>query len=230
MRLFTMKNDWEPLLEQEKKKPYFQQLQEKIAKEYEQKEVFPDLEHVFAAMKGTALADTKVVILGQDPYHNEGQAHGFSFSVLPHVTIPPSLRNIYKELENDLHIPKPEHGCLRAWAAEGVLLLNDVLTVRAHEPHSHKGIGWEKFTDAVIQQVNERERPAVFLLWGKHAQKKGSFIDRERHLVLESPHPSPFAAHRGFFGSRPFSKANDFLKEQGEDPVNWKLPAAPEEA
>lgn len=228
--MLTIENDWKPVLQQEKQKEYFRELEMEIEREYEQAHVFPERENVLAAMKGTALSDTKVVILGQDPYHNEGQAHGYSFSVRPHVSIPPSLRNIYKEMEQDLNIKKPNHGCLQSWAAEGVLLLNDVLTVRAHEPHSHKGIGWEKFTDAVIQKINEREQPVVFLLWGKHAQKKADFVDRERHLVLESSHPSPFAAHRGFFGSRPFSKANEFLNMHGESPVNWALPVNPEEA
>ncbi|MBN8234614.1 uracil-DNA glycosylase [Halobacillus kuroshimensis] len=228
--MLTIENDWKTVLQQEKQKEYFQELEKEIEREYEQVHVFPEREHVLAAMEGTALSDTKVVILGQDPYHNEGQAHGYSFSVRPHVSIPPSLRNIYKELEHDLNIKKPNHGCLQSWAAEGVLLLNDVLTVRAHEPHSHKGIGWEKFTDAVIRKVNEKEQPVVFILWGKHAQKKADFVDRERHLVLESSHPSPFAAHRGFFGSRPFSKANEFLNVHGESPVNWALPVNPEEA
>ncbi|WP_226579170.1 uracil-DNA glycosylase [Halobacillus litoralis] len=222
----TLKNDWEPLLERERKKDYFRMLDQKVQDAYEKERVFPEKSKIFAALEETPLEDTKVVILGQDPYHGEDQAHGFSFSVQPGIKIPPSLRNIYKELENDLGITAPDHGFLVHWAHQGVLLLNDVLTVKAHEPHSHKGIGWEIFTDAVVDQLNKRDRPVVFMLWGKHAQKKGSSIDHDKHLVIQSSHPSPFAAHRSFFGSRPFSRANDFLREKNLNPVDWKLPTA----
>ncbi|MGV2620214.1 uracil-DNA glycosylase [Halobacillus sp. ACCC02827] len=220
-----LNNDWNELLEEEKEKDYFLQLKQKLNEEYKEHRVYPAKSEILNALAFTPREATKVVILGQDPYHGKGQAHGFSFSVRPDVTIPPSLRNIYKELHHDLDIPAPNHGCLLHWAEQGVLLLNDVLTVREKQPNSHKGIGWERFTDAVIEILNQRERPVVFLLWGKHAQKKGASIDTEKHMVIASPHPSPFAAHRGFFGSKPFSRVNEFLKKHGEEPIDWKLPA-----
>ena len=170
----------------------------------------------------------RVVILGQDPYHGEGQAHGLCFSVQPGVRIPPSLVNIYKEMQADLGIPPARHGFLEHWAKQGVLLLNSVLTVEMGRAASHQGQGWERFTDAVIRVVNEQEKPVVFILWGSYAQKKASFVDQRKHLVIRSPHPSPLSAHNGFFGSRPFSKANDFLVKHDRKPIAWELPAKPE--
>ena len=172
--------------------------------------------------------DTKVVILGQDPYHGDGQAHGLSFSVQVGVEPPPSLLNIYQELQDDLGIAPPGHGCLIPWARQGVLLLNTVLTVRAHAAASHQGHGWERFTDHIIQLLGARERPLAFILWGSPARKKRSLITNPRHLIVESPHPSPLSAHRGFFGSRPFSRVNDFLVQAGETPIEWQLPPASE--
>lgn len=217
-------NDWDALLQEEIKKPYFEELSLKIAEEYLEHTVYPPQEDIFRALKQTPYERTKVVILGQDPYHGQGQAEGLSFSVKPGVRIPPSLHNIYKELSADLGIPAPSHGSLMHWANQGVLLLNAVLTVREGQPNSHKGLGWETFSDAVIAKLNERTTPMVFILWGSYAQKKGAFIDRTRHSVLESAHPSPLAARRGFFGSHPFSASNAFLKEQGIEPIDWSIP------
>lgn len=217
-------NDWDLTLQEEIKKPYFEDLTLKIAEEYKEHTVYPPQEDIFRALKQTPHDRTKVVILGQDPYHGQGQAEGLSFSVKPGVRIPPSLHNIYKELSADLGIPAPSHGSLMHWANQGVLLLNAVLTVREGQPNSHKGLGWEKFTDAVIAKLNERTTPVVFILWGSYAQKKGAFIDRTRHHVLESVHPSPLAARRGFFGSRPFSASNAFLEDQGIEPIDWSIP------
>ena len=217
-------NDWDKQLEEEMAKPYFNDLRYVLAKEYKLHTVYPSKENLFQALKLTSYEHTKVVILGQDPYHGPGQAHGLSFSVLPGVRIPPSLSNIYKELHSDLGIPIPNNGYLVPWAKQGVLLLNTVLTVRDGQANSHKGLGWERFTDAVIEKLNERDKPAVFILWGSHAQKKGAFIDRSKHLVLESVHPSPLSAHRGFFGSKPFSQTNTFLKEHGMEPIDWEIP------
>lgn len=220
-------NDWDHLLQEEMEKPYFNQLRYKLAVEYKEFNVYPPKEDIFRALKQTPYRDVKVVILGQDPYHGRGQAEGLSFSVRPGVRIPPSLHNIHKELAADLGVPIPNHGSLMHWANQGVLLLNAVLTVREGEPNSHKGLGWEHFTDAVISLLNDREIPMVFILWGSHAQKKGAFIDRKRHKVLESTHPSPFAAHKGFLGSRPFSASNAFLTEHGIEPVDWSIPDLP---
>ncbi|WP_106768253.1 uracil-DNA glycosylase [Paenibacillus faecalis] len=216
-------NDWDLHLQEEIEKPYFGQLRITMAREYRDYTVYPPKEDIFRALKQTSYKDTKVVILGQDPYHGYGQAEGLSFSVKPGVKIPPSLLNIYKELREDLGVPFPPHGSLMHWANQGVLLLNAVLTVREGQPNSHKSLGWEQFTDAVISKLNERETPMVFMLWGSYAQKKGAIIDRTRHKVLQSSHPSPLAAHRGFFGSRPFSAANAFLMEQGIEPVDWNI-------
>ncbi|MBB3127397.1 uracil-DNA glycosylase [Paenibacillus rhizosphaerae] len=217
-------NDWDEQLKEETEKDYFQELRYKLAKEYKLHKVYPPKEDLFKALKLTPYQDTKVVILGQDPYHGPGQAHGLSFSVKPGVRIPPSLVNIYKELHSDLGAPIPNHGTLVHWAEQGVLLLNTVLTVRDGVANSHKGLGWERFTDAVIEKLNERDKPVVFILWGSHAQKKGAFIDRKKHLVIQSVHPSPLSVHRGFFGSRPFSKANAFLAAHGIKPVDWAIP------
>ncbi|QJC52446.1 uracil-DNA glycosylase [Paenibacillus albicereus] len=220
-------NDWEPHLRKEMEQPYYRELRSRLAEEYRSGPVYPDMHDLFNALHLTALADTKVVILGQDPYHGPGQAHGLSFSVQPGVRIPPSLQNIYKELKDDIGCPLPESGDLRGWARQGVLLLNNVLTVRRGEAASHQGLGWERFTDRIVHLIGERKRPAVFLLWGKHAQNKAAFLDGSRHLLLTTPHPSPFSAHRGFLGSRPFSKANAFLEQHGMEAIDWCRTAEP---
>ncbi|WP_026342077.1 uracil-DNA glycosylase [Paenibacillus fonticola] len=214
-------NDWDQVLAAETDKPYFHELMNWLDEEYREHVIFPPREYLFQALKLTSYSGTRVVILGQDPYHGAGQAHGLSFSVLPGVKVPRSLRNIYKELSSDLDISIPAGGTLTSWAEEGVLLLNTVLTVREGLPGSHQGKGWEQFTDAVVEALNEREEPVVFILWGSHAQKKGAKIHTTRHLVIESAHPSPLAARRGFFGSQPFSRANAFFKALEEPPINW---------
>jgi len=195
-----------------------------VAEKAAGKRIFPRGSDWFRALDLTPLEDVRVVILGQDPYHGEGQAHGLCFSVRPGTRTPPSLVNIYKEMETDLGIPPARHGFLEHWAKQGVLLLNAVLTVQMGLAASHQGRGWERFTDAVIRLVNARAKPVVFMLWGSHAQKKAAFVDAGRHLVLRSPHPSPLSAHSGFFGSKPFSKANAFLVAHGEKPIDWALP------
>lgn len=195
-----------------------------MAAERAQHQVFPPPHQVFAALHLTPCAELKAVILGQDPYHGPGQAHGLCFSVAAGVAPPPSLRNIFTELETDLGIARPDHGDLSAWARHGVLLLNTSLTVRAHQAASHKGKGWERFTDRVIEVVNDKPERVVFILWGAHARKKKALIDRSRHVVIESSHPSPLSAHNGFLGSRPFSRANEALVAAGRDPVDWRLP------
>ncbi len=217
-------NDWDTVLREEIESEYFNDIRYALAGEYKTQTVYPSKENLFSALKLTPYHQVKAVILGQDPYHGAGQAHGLSFSVMPGVRIPPSLLNIYKELHADLGLPIPKHGYLVHWAEQGVLLLNNVLTVREGQPNSHQGLGWQKFTDAVIRALNERSEPMVFMLWGSHAQKKGAFINRDKHLVLESTHPSPLAAHRSFLGSRPFSKANDFLTSKGIQPIDWTIP------
>ncbi len=219
-----LQNEWKPLLEEEFSKPYYLALRQCLRKEYGDHVVYPKKEHIFNALHYTPYSQVKVVILGQDPYHGVGQAHGLCFSVMPGVPVPPSLVNIYKELATDLGLSPPDHGCLIPWAKRGVLLLNTVLTVRAGEAASHRKMGWETFTDRVIQLLNQRETPVVFFLWGKHAQEKRSLITQPHHLIVESPHPSPFSVHRGFFGSHPFSQANAFLENQGIKPINWRLP------
>lgn len=217
-------NDWDKVLQEETEAEYFNKIRYTLAAEYKTQTVFPPKEDLFSALKLTPYHQVKAVIIGQDPYHGAGQAHGLSFSVRPGVRVPPSLKNIYKELHADLDLPVPNHGSLVHWAQQGVLLLNAVLTVREGQPNSHQALGWQTFTDAVIRALNERSEPMVFMLWGSHAQKKGAFINRDKHLVLESTHPSPLAAHRGFLGSRPFSKANDFLTSKGIEPIDWKIP------
>ena len=222
MKIFQ--NDWAPLLEAEMQKEYYQKLRTILIKEYKTRTIYPDMYDIFNAMHYTPYDKVKVVILGQDPYHGPRQAHGLSFSVLPGVEPPPSLVNIFKELESDLGCKVPNHGCLRHWAKQGVLLLNTVLTVREYQANSHQGIGWEEFTDRIITHLNQRKEPMVFLLWGIPAQRKQSMITNPNHLVITSPHPSPLSAYRGFFGSRPFSKANDFLMRHGMEPIDWQLP------
>jgi uracil-DNA glycosylase len=216
---------WQDVLSPQTREPYFAELERFLAAERAAHQVFPPEDEVFAALSATAYRDVRVVLLGQDPYHDDGQAHGMCFSVRPGVKAPPSLRNMFKELREDLGCEVPGHGYLGAWASQGVLLLNTVLTVRAHEAASHKGRGWEQFTDAVIRAVDEREQPAVFVLWGAHAKKKAALIDPVRHRVIQGAHPSPLSA-RLFFGSRPFSKTNAALEELGYAPIDWQLPAA----
>lgn len=219
-----LRNDWAEILADEFEKPYYIQLREFLKTEYQSQAIYPDMYDIFNALHLTPYREAKVVILGQDPYHGRGQAHGLSFSVKPGVATPPSLQNIYKELQSDLGCTIPQHGYLVNWAKQGVLLLNTVLTVRGGNPNSHKGKGWEIFTDRVIAALNDRETPLVFILWGRHAQEKASFIDTNKHFIIASPHPSPFSANRGFFGSRPFSRTNQFLRSQGMQEIDWQLP------
>ena len=217
------RTDWNPVLRAELAKPYWPVLQQFVAEERARHAVYPAPEEVFAALHLTPYASVKVLILGQDPYHGPGQAHGLCFSVPPGVPQPPSLQNVLKELQADLGIDPPGHGCLEAWARQGVLLLNATLTVRARQAASHQGKGWETFTDAVIRAVNAKPERVVFILWGASARKKRALIDTARHVVIESAHPSPLSAHNGFFGSRPFSRANAALVEAGRDPVDWRI-------
>ena len=220
---------WKAPLAAEFSSPYMADLKAFLLEQKQEgRRIFPKGTEYFRALDLTPLEDVRVVILGQDPYHGEGQAHGLCFSVQPGVRIPPSLVNIYKEMQADLGIPPARHGFLEHWAKQGVLLLNSVLTVEMGRAASHQGQGWERFTDAVIRVVNEQEKPVVFILWGSYAQKKASFVDQRKHLVIRSPHPSPLSAHNGFFGSRPFSKANDFLVKHDRKPIDWELPAKPE--
>jgi uracil-DNA glycosylase len=217
---------WQHYLDGEFEQPYMLNLKQFLQEQKAQhKVIYPHSTHWFHALEATPLDQVKVVILGQDPYHQPDQAHGLCFSVRPGIKTPPSLVNIYKELNSDLGIAPVKHGYLESWAQQGVLLLNSVLTVEQSQAASHQKKGWEQFTDRVIQVVNEHCENVVFLLWGSYAQKKGAVIDTQRHLVLKAPHPSPLAAHRGFFGSRPFSQANGYLQQQGKAPVNWQLPA-----
>ena len=209
----AISNDWLEPLSAEFKKPYYKKLYETVKHEYETRAVYPDANDIFNAFEFTPLSQVKVVILGQDPYHGYGQAHGLCFSVKPGVDTPPSLVNIYQELHDDL----------KKWADQGVMLLNTVLTVRAHQANSHRGIGWEEFTDAAIRALNEQDRPMVFILWGRPAQTKKAMLTNPKHLILEAPHPSPLSAYRGFFGSRPFSRTNEYLKEHGIEPIDWQI-------
>ncbi|MFD1801924.1 uracil-DNA glycosylase [Mixta tenebrionis] len=214
---------WHDVLATEKEQPYFVETLKTVAQERAAGvTIYPPKEDVFNAFRLTELSDVKVVMLGQDPYHGPNQAHGLAFSVRPGVAIPPSLMNMYKELESDIPgFQRPNHGYLESWAKQGILLLNTVLTVEAGKAHSHARLGWETFTDRVIAAVNEQRDNVVFLLWGSHAQKKGSIIDTQRHHVLKAPHPSPLSAHRGFFGCRHFSRTNEILLQQGETPIDW---------
>ena len=217
-------NDWAEFLNPELKKPYYLELRKFLVDEYKTRQIFPDMYDIFNALHYTSYHDTKVLILCQDPYHGDGQAHGLSFSVKPGVKAPPSLVNIFKELKEDLGCEIPNNGCLKPWTQQGVLLLNTVLTVRAHQANSHRNMGWEKFTDRIIEILNEREKPIAFILWGAPARKKKKMITNPKHFIVESAHPSPLSAFNGFFGSRPFSKVNAFLEAVGEKPINWQIP------
>ena len=219
----AINGDWLEALKDEFKKDYYKQLFQKVNEEYRTRLIFPPPNDIFNAFHLTPLKDVKVVILGQDPYHGNNQAHGLCFSVKPEVEIPPSLVNIYKELHDDLGCTIPDHGYLVKWAKQGVLMLNTVLTVRAHQANSHRGIGWEEFTDAAIRVLNTQDRPIVFILWGRPAQMKKAMLNNPKHLILEAPHPSPLSSYRGFFGSRPFSKTNQFLETNGVEPIDWQI-------
>ncbi len=218
----TISKSWDKYLNDELQKDYFKELLQKTALNYaDGKAIFPKENDLFTAFVLCPTLKLKVVILGQDPYHNEGQAHGLSFSVPHGVRIPPSLRNIYKERNTDVHVPIPNSGNLEHWATQGVLLLNSILTVESGKPGSHHGLGWEKFTDGVVRKISDEKEHVVFLLWGKYAQSKTSLIDTKKHLVLTAPHPSPFSAHSGFFGSKHFSKTNAYLLKNGQQPITW---------
>lgn len=219
----AISNDWLEPLGKEFHKDYYKDLYRFVVKEYNSTTCYPAADDIFNAFHLTPFHEVKVVIIGQDPYHNVGQAHGLCFSVKPNVDIPPSLVNIYKELQEDCGCFIPNNGYLTKWAKQGVLLLNTILTVRAHEPLSHKEVGWEKFTDAAIRALEAEDRPMVYILWGAPAQKKASMITNPKHLILKAPHPSPLSAYRGFFGSKPFSKTNAFLTENGIAPIDWQI-------
>lgn len=219
----AISNDWLKPLSEEFSKPYYKKLYQTVCQEYAAGPVFPPADDIFNAFHLTPLVDVKAVIIGQDPYHNYNQAHGLCFSVRPSVEIPPSLLNIYKELQDDLGCYIPNNGYLVKWAKQGVLLLNTVLTVRAHQANSHQNIGWEEFTDAVIRIVDEQDQPIVFLLWGRPAQMKKQLLTNPNHLILEAPHPSPLSAYRGFFGCKHFSKTNEFLVSHGREPIDWQI-------
>jgi len=221
--VIAFSNEWDDILKGEFEKEYYINLRNFLKKEYSEYNIFPDMYNIFNSLKYTSYSDVKAVIIGQDPYHGIGQAHGLCFSVKEGVPLPPSLQNIFKELYNDLGITPPKDGTLTKWAGEGVLLMNAVLTVREGQPNSHKGMGWENFTDMVISKLNEREKPMVFILWGANARSKKNLITNTNHLILESAHPSPLSAYNGFFGCRHFSKANEFLKANGMGEINWDL-------
>ncbi len=219
--IFT--NDWQTVVGAEFDKAYYLKLRAFLKEQYQSATVYPPKDEIWTAFEHTAYQDVKIVILGQDPYHGPGQAHGLSFSVKPGVKIPPSLRNIFKEMKEDIGCEKPENGTLTKWSDQGVMMLNTVLTVRQGEANSHRGKGWETFTDEVIRKLSDRKEPVIFVLWGKPAQKKKELIDLERHDVIEAPHPSPLSASRGFFGSKPFSKVNTLLQKRGEEPIDFCL-------
>ena len=221
--MVNLGNDWDNILADEWQKPYYLELRKFLKQEYSTQTVYPNMEDIFNALKLTSFKDTKVVIIGQDPYHGFGQAHGLCFSVKKGVVPPPSLKNIYKELKNDIGFEIPNHGELTSWAKQGVLLLNNVLTVREGLPNSHKGKGWEIFTDRVIGELNKKETPVVFLLWGANAQKKAEIITNPKHYKLMTVHPSPLSASRGFFGCRHFSKTNEILQKNRINPINWEI-------
>lgn len=218
-----LQNDWLEAVGGEFKKPYYAELYKFVKEEYSNEIVYPPSDDIFNAMHLTPLNEVKVLILGQDPYHNQGQAHGLCFSVQPDVVVPPSLKNIYKELQADLGCEIPNNGYLVKWAQQGILMLNTVLTVRAHKPLSHQGKGWEQFTDAIIEAVNAQDRPIVYMLWGKPAQRKASMLNNPKHLVLKAAHPSPLSESHGFFGCKHFSQANQFLEENGIQPIDWQI-------
>ncbi|MBQ3520731.1 MAG: uracil-DNA glycosylase [Firmicutes bacterium] len=222
--MVNLENSWDKVLEGEFDKEYYQKLRQFLIGEYRSRAVYPDMYSIFNALKYTAYEDVKAVILGQDPYHQPGQAHGLCFSVKKGVQIPPSLVNIYKELESDLGIKPPSHGYLESWARSGVLLLNTVLTVRDSQANSHKGKGWEIFTDRVIELLNEREKPMVFILWGNNAKAKEKLITNPAHCIIKSAHPSPLSAHYGFWGGKYFSRTNEFLISTGQEPIDWSIP------
>ncbi len=220
----AIQNDWLQAVGGEFRKPYYKELYDFVKEEYSTRVIYPPADDIFNALHLTPLKEVKVVILGQDPYHNEHQAHGLSFSVLPDQReIPPSLQNIYKELHDDLGCYIPDNGYLEKWARQGVLMLNTVLTVRAHQANSHQGHGWEQFTDAILEAVNKEDRPIVYLLWGRPAQSKIPMLTNPKHLILKAPHPSPLSAYRGFFGCRHFSQANAFLESHGAAPIDWQI-------
>lgn len=219
----AINNDWLKPMSVEFSKPYYKELYTKVLNEYKTKVVYPPSDEIFTAFELTNLNDVKVVIIGQDPYHEKGQAHGLSFSVKPGIQTPPSLQNIYKELQDDLNLYIPNNGYLEKWAKQGVFMLNTVLTVRAHEANAHKGFGWEQFTDAAIKALNELDKPIVYMLWGSPAQKKMSMLNNPKQLVLTAPHPSPLSAYRGFFGCKHFSKCNEFLKLNGIQEIDWQI-------
>lgn len=216
-------NSWDEILKEEFEKEYYQKLRRFLVEEYSNHTVYPDMNDIFNAFKATAYEDVKVVIMGQDPYHEPGQAHGMAFSVKKGVKTPPSLVNIYKEMKDDLGIEPVNHGYLKEWADQGVLLLNSVLTVREHQANSHKKKGWEQLTEAAFAKLNEREKPMVFILWGNNAKQRGQLITNPNHLILTGAHPSPLSAYNGFYGGKYFSKANEFLIKTGQSPVNWQL-------
>lgn len=224
----TLSNDWSQRLERELAAPYMAHLLTQLEYKYNTVTVYPDKENIFNALHFTSYERTKAVVLGQDPYHGPQQAQGLSFSVQPGMKVPPSLKNIYKELEADVGCQIPDHGSLVSWAQQGVLLLNTVLTVEEGHPNSHQGMGWERFTDSIIAALNDRDKPVVFMLWGKQAQIKAESIDAEKHHIIVSPHPSPFAARKGFFGSKPFSRTNAFLESIGSEPIDWRIPMSSE--
>lgn len=223
-----MNGDWKPLFDKELHETYFVELLEFVRTEQSSQEIFPPHDRIFAAFDATSLASTVVVIVGQDPYHGPGQANGLAFSVHADARVPPSLRNIFRELASDLSIPLPTHGDLSHWARQGVLLLNSTLTVRRGDAHSHVGRGWETFTDQVIEYISAHKSGCVFILWGSTAQKKAHLINTDLHHIVSAPHPSPLSAHRGFFGSRPFSHTNRLLVESGHTPIDWEIPITPD--
>ena len=216
-------NEWDEILKDEFQSDYYAQIRETLKQEYASHEIYPPMQDIFNALRYTSYSDVKAVLLGQDPYHGPGQAHGLCFSVRPGVAPPPSLQNIFKELQSDMGLPAPHSGCLIPWAKEGVLMLNTTLTVRRGQANSHSKIGWTKFTDAIIQKLNDHEQPIVFLLWGSNARSKKALITNPSHLILETVHPSPLSAHQGFFGSRHFSQCNEFLMAHGIAPIDWTL-------
>lgn len=222
--MINIGNDWDELLKGEFEKPYYLELREFLKNEYSTKIIYPNMYDIFNALKYTSYKDTKVLILGQDPYHGENQAHGLAFSVKPGVKTPPSLLNMYKELNSEYGCFIPNNGYLVPWTEQGILLLNTALTVRAHEANSHKGKGWEVFTDNIIKLLNERHDPVIFVLWGNNARSKKKLIDTQKHYIIESAHPSPLSASRGFFGSKPFSKINEILISLGKTPIDWQIP------